>query len=127
MTYFPKSVFRNVTSYLLDPEFHKKRHAEVWQTIRVLRLISTQTTVYEDDFEQERSFAYLVYIGDRPSSRVESTQPFGEDDISGEWDNVYEEEDMVNPGGSWLCTAINFHNYQFDQYGETETGDYIVQ
>ena len=47
MPYFPEPVFRNITSYLLDPEFYKKRHAKVWQTIEVHRIISAVIVVEE--------------------------------------------------------------------------------
>ena len=37
MVYFPDPVFGHITSYLLDPDFYKKRHAKVWQSIRPYR------------------------------------------------------------------------------------------
>ena len=108
----------------------KKRHAQVWQTIHVKRDVATRSVVHENDVEQERSFFYSVFSGqneERHTPKAILKAPFGKDDITGQWDSVYEYEEMVNPDGSPLGTAINFHNYQFDQYGETETDDYIVQ
>ena len=63
MTYFPEPVFRNITSYLLDPEFFKKRHAEVWQKIRVKRVMES-TMGFEEDEESIRDCRYFVYIYD---------------------------------------------------------------
>ena len=37
MVYLPDAVFNHITSYLLDPDFYKKKHAAVWKTIRVNR------------------------------------------------------------------------------------------
>ena len=108
----------------------KKRHAQVWQTIHVKRDVATRSVVHENDVEQERSFFYSVFSGqgeERHTPKAILKASFGKDDITGQWDNVYECEEMVNPDGSPLGTAINFYNYQFTQYGEQEEEYYTTQ
>lgn len=122
MPYFPDDVFQNICDFLLD---FKKRHAEVWQTIRVKRDVATLSVVHEDTVEQKHDFYYTVQSGQHQEHHIKAT--FGKDQITGEWDNVYESDQMVNPDGSLLGIGINFHNYQFDQYGEEETEDFITE
>ena len=70
--YFPEPVFRNIASFLVDPAYYKKKHAEVWQTIRVGRLLDTQTVCVENaplwasDFHRNTISMYVVWSGEFP-------------------------------------------------------------
>ena len=101
MTYFPEPVFRNITSYLLDPDFYKKRHAEVWQKIRVKRVMES-TMGFEEYEDTIRDCKYFVYIYDPNICDTEDvsipTKEFGYDDLSGDWDNVEETIEWTHAG-----------------------------
>ena len=94
MVYFPDAVFNHITTYLIDPDFYKKKHAEVWQKIRVNRRNQTEK-VFDDDEANDyevNDCQYLVYTrvcGEMFGyAEIPVRDGFGLDDLSGEWDNV---------------------------------------
>ena len=111
MVHFPDPVFGHITSYLLDPDFYKKRrardkkkHAKVWQKIRVTRFVNS-TMGFEEDEDVINECEYFVYIRDPSTCGTDdATIPvrdgFGYDDLSGEWDNIEEHNELLYEGGT---------------------------
>ena len=62
MVYFPEHVFSHITSYLLDPEYYKRKHAEVWQTIRVMRCIEQFSYDFDDTGVEQDGLEHHFYI-----------------------------------------------------------------
>ena len=117
MTYFPEPVFRNITSFLIDPyKRDREAHAEVWQKIRVTRRMSS-TMGFEEDEDVINECEYVVYIRDPRAIPHNTTIPvrdgFGYDDLSGEWDNIEESFQLLYEGGGFY---YEWHNWAGQDY-----------
>ena len=113
MTYFPEPIFRNITSFLIDPyKRDREAHERVWKTICVKRCVDTSSIVYEADFTQEHRCGYLVYVHDIRCSDDASipTANFGPGDMPSEWDNVEQTMEAYNPDGSFLGETFEHYN-----------------
>ena len=94
MVHFPDPVFGHIASYLLDPDFYKKRrardkkkHAKVWQKIHVTRSVKS-VMGFEEDEDEINECEYFVRTCDTDIIQIPVRDGFGYDHLSGEWDNV---------------------------------------
>ena len=106
MVHFPDPVFGHITSYLLDPDFYKKRrardkkkHAKVWQKIHVTRSVKS-VMGFEEDEDVFNECEYFVRTCDTDIIQIPVRDGFGYDDLSGEWDNVQEGLILLYEGGA---------------------------
>ena len=127
MVYFPDEVFRNIASYLIDPEADRKKHASVWQTIRVKRERTTFRILDEDAinsmYDDRDGDEYFVYehTGKIDAQYASISTMFFEDDHTGELENLhqylewYDDEDSYDENESF-GTDDHWHNYAHEQY-----------
>jgi len=114
MVHFPDPVFGHITSYLLDPDFYKKRrardkkkHAKVWQKIHVTRSVKS-VMGFEEDEDEINECEYFVRTCDTDIIQIPVRDGFGYDDLSGEWDNVQEGLILLYEGGAGY---YEWHNW----------------
>jgi len=114
-----------LTQTSLDPDFYKKKHAAVWQKIRVERHSHNITMAFEDCTMEDvlNDCNYFVYIRDRPADDATIFGfEFGYDDLSGEFDNVEVTYELQDDGGSYEYTE--WHNWAGQDKLQYEGGSY---
>ena len=130
MTYFPKPVFRNIASFLIDPYYkERKAHAEVWQKIRVLRVV--ESLIFWDDMgvemiADEDSHFYLVGIK-RQHTATAYRFCWNEEgkkirtNFTSNYENVFERQmNFYDPDDEPFCEEKYFHNFKHNEYDDDD-------
>jgi hypothetical protein len=133
----PDDVFDFVKTFLLDPEYFKRKHAAVWKDIRVKREVYTQRVQYENRIDEDTTLYHTRHQSDYYYFIYSCTNPFGPDakmhvneiqvdDITGQYDNVHELiEDFavpddtdfsLNDDSQFVDHDDDWHAYEFNQY-----------
>ena len=129
MTYFPKPVFRNIASFLIDPYYkERKAHAEVWQKIRVLRVV--ESLIFWNDMgidivADEDSHFYLVGIKRQHTATAYRFCWNAEGkkirtDFTGTYDNVLERKLNFYDPDVLFCEEKYFHNFKHSEYDDDD-------